>query len=419
MRQMLAVLGVGPNPSPNPSRKRIVLSLVLLNLTLFSGRLPTPPDRTGYAQNGPAQIGRGVDQTKLLSGVVKVKNGILIFTTIETYEENFPFIANMSAEQSESWEKSLGLVSQRNIFNQIVKAEYEYLAGPYEDKSPDELKRIAAPKGHTVIYNKYLQQGLIRIQRDASGEETYVPAVLIASYLPIINEQGYFIVGDTIYQIKNNLIKEMRGVDFSKLSLLDKATSDDSVSKIKVQPAIDDSAASTRSPAPPGVAPSSGCSYPRSSGWVTIGGRRAMTTVTFSKSYWNPFPYAKVTITYNVSVQSQKKNFWGSWVYPSCPNECWIGFTWTTVFDYISKISLGYAGTSTYTRSYSYPHPNCLNYFSVSLNPTTGTTAPYPSSFIFTAPGGLAFLDARFQNADWHVSCPGGSSGINCSVSCP
>jgi hypothetical protein len=346
-----------------------------------------------------------------LTGVT-AKNGILAFDSLETYEKSYPIIFSMSAEQSQSWEKSLGFVSQRNIFNQIVEAEYEYLLAPYENKSNEELKRMAPPAGHTDIYYKYLQSGLIRIQRDASGEETYTSAIPIGGYLPIVNEQGYFIVGDTIYQVKKDLIKEMTGFEFSKISTLDKASSESAAGKIKVLRVVENSPAESSKAA-------ASCSYPLDSGWQTIGKRRGKIYVNFTKSYWNPYPHTRVTISYEVNVKSQKKNFWGNWVYASCPNECWIDLTWTGVFEYISKVTLGYAGSTISPRSYSYPHPNCINDFKTSLSPITGSIAPYPSSFIFTAPSGRAFLDVRLSNALWHASVPGGSSGITCNVSCP
>lgn len=403
-------------------KRRVGPSLFVMIFTLFSSAWLVLPGGTGYAQSSSVQSGTvepevnvtswgAAGQATRLAGVT-AQNGILAFSTLETYEKSYPVIFNMSAEQSETWEQSLGFVSQRNIFNQIVKAEYAYLAAPYEGKSAAELKRMTKPRGHTDIYDKYLRLGVIRIQRDPSGDETYTSALPIGGYLPIINEQGYFIVGNTIYQIKENRIAEMEGFELSKLSALNKAASDDPGSKIKVHPVVENS------PAPASKA-ASNCNYPLSSGWITSGNRRGSITVNFSKTYWNPYPYLKVTTSYSVNVKSQKKNFWGTWVYPSCPNEVWLSFTWTGVFDYISKISLAYAGSSISPRSYSYPHPNCINDFNASLNMIGSSTAPYPSNFIYTAPSGLAFQDVSLKNALWHAAVPGGSSGLNCDVGCP
>jgi hypothetical protein len=406
-----------------PAGRRFGRSLFALLAALLASAGLVLPGFTGRAQNQTAQGGAtqtevnvtswdAAGQTTRLQGVT-AKNGILAFDTLETYERNYPVIFNMSAEQSEAWEKSLGFVSQRNIFNRIVKAEYEYLVAPYEDKSVEELKKMAPPRGHTRVYEKYLRSGLIKIQSYGRGDETYTAAIPIGAYLPVINEQGYFIVGNTVYQIKNNFIKEMDGVEVSKLRALDQAAADDAANKIKIHRVVE------KSPAKAAGAASS-CNYPLSSGWITGGtNRRGSITVNLTQTYFNPYPYTKVTVNYNVNVKSQKKNFWGNWVYPSCPNECWLSFSWTAVFQYISKVTLGYAGATVSPRSFSYPHPNCINDFNGSFNPITGANAPYPSSFTFTAPSGLAFLDVGFQNALWQASVPGGSSGINCSVGCP
>lgn len=411
-----------------PVRRPGGLSLFMLACVLVSGAGLALPGRTGHSQNLPVQKGavtpkvnvespEAADQTKRLTGVT-VKNGILAFSTLDAYDKNYPIIFNMSNAQWRSWEKSLGFVSQRNIFNQIVDAEYAYLVAPYERMSDAQLERMAPPRGHTAIYNKYLRSGLITVERDGQGGESYTAALPIRSYLPIINEQGYFMVGSTVYQIKGKLIKEMPSAKLSGLSVLDRASSDDLVNAIKVQTVVENPPASSSKGAANFTAAAS-CNYPLSSGWVTSGKRRGMITVTFAKTYWNPYPYSKVTIGYHVNVKSQKKNFWGTWVYPSCPNECWIDLKWTTVFDYMDKFSLGYAGSTVSPRWYSYPHPNCINDFNTSQSPITNNIAPYPSTFTFTAPSGLAFLDVSFKNALWHASVPGGSSGINCNVSCP
>lgn len=358
-----------------------------------------------------------VDRKKSVSAPVpfkgvRAKDGILLFDSLETFEQTYPTILNMDAEQSALWERSVGFVSQRNIFNQIVEAEYGYLVKPYENKSDEALKRMKAPQGHTNVYRKYLRAGVIKIER-VEGEDTYDYALTDRSYAPIANTGGFYIVGDTVHQVKGDLAKEMRGGDLSKLSLLAKAKSSDPANKIVVRPVIDVSAASA---AQSGL---SGCSFPLSSNWVTSGSRRGLTTVNFYVSYLNPFPYTKVIINYTVEVRSQKKNFWGTWVYPSCPNECWIGGAWTLNFDYMNGATLGHAFTNYFARSYSYQHPNCINLFQASINPVaSGVSAPFSSSFIFTAPKGLAFLGVRLTPVQWSVSVPGGASGISCGVSC-
>ena len=428
MKNILNLHRTLPNSTAAPARLQPILSMFMLTCTMLIGAVMALPGRVVQSQDSPLQKGAvtaemnpqsrvRADEIPRLAGVT-VKNGILVFSTLDAYDKNYPIIFNMSNAQSRSWEKSLGFVSQRNIFNQIVDAEYAYLVAPYENLTDAQLGKMRPPKGHTSIYNKYLRSGLIIAEPDGQGGESYTSPLPIRGYLPIINEQGYFIVGNTVYQIKDKLIKEMPAAKLSKLSALNKASADNLANEIKVNTVVENSPASSAKGASSSTA-ASACNYPLSSGWVTSGKRRGMITVTFAKSYWNPYPHKKVTISYNVNVKSQKKNFWGTWVYPSCPNECWIDFKWTSVFDFMSTISLGYAGSSVSPRTYSYPHPNCLNDFNTSLNPASSATAPYPSSFIFTAPSGLAFLDVSLKNALWHASVPGGSSGINCNVGCP
>jgi hypothetical protein len=342
---------------------------------------------------------------------VSAKKGILHFDSLEDLENAYPTIANMDSARSALWEKGIGFTSQRNIFNQIVEAEYDFLAKPYEDKSDKELKRTKAPTGHTDLYRKHLRAGVIKIQ-PIEGEDSYDYALSDASYAPIVNAEGFYIVGNTVYQVKNDLTKEMDGADLSKLSLLAKAALSDSANKITVRPTVEvpDAAA-----AQVGVL---GCSFPLTSGWVTSGNRRGSTTIKFTVSYLNPFPYKKAVVAYNVSVISQKRNAFGTWLYPPCPNECWIAGTWTLSLDYMNAATLNHAFTIPYPRSFAYPHPNCINNFQASINPFTGLERPNNTTYVVTAPPGLAFQGISMQPVHWNVSVPGGSSGINCGVAC-
>jgi hypothetical protein len=155
-----------------------------------------------------------------------------------------------------------------------------------------------------------------------------------------------------------------------------------------------------------------------SSGWVTAGNRRGMTTLIFSKIYVNPYPYKKVIVTNNINVQSQKKVFPNKWVYP-CPNQCSINGTWTFKLRIINNINLNFLYDDSSTPSYAYPSVNCTNNFWASINPKTGISSPYPSTFLFARSLAYeAINDAYMTNLNWTISVPGGFSGISCGVSC-
>src|ERR1044072_6707048 len=115
-------------------RWKVRLLLAALSVALLSGIWFPPLGGTAHSQNAPVQRGttspeiniasRGTaGQAMRLNGVT-AKNGILAFDSLETYDKSYPIIFSTNVEQSEAWEQSLGFVSQRNIFNQIVKAEY-------------------------------------------------------------------------------------------------------------------------------------------------------------------------------------------------------------------------------------------------------------------------------------------------------
>ncbi|MFM9944274.1 MAG: hypothetical protein ACKVQB_03495, partial [Bacteroidia bacterium] len=307
------------------------------------------------------------------------------------------------------WEAKIGFKSQRRIFNEIVEAEYEYLLKPYENLSEAELLNVTEPKGHSDLYNLYLNK-LIKVETgDATNPGTYNYIVDAPYYSSVINENGFLAIGNSIFQIKANLIKEISGKQYDKLKILDTTTKDDTYNKIKVSDITTMAPRSTMST----------CNFPLTSQWQQNGNRRGMTTVYFTRSFINPYPYSRVQVQYSVNVRAQKRNNWGNWLYVS--GDCYISGTWTFNMRKIYKANLGYAGTDTYTKSYTYPyHPNSINNFTTFLSPYTGSSTGSPTSYIYSFPSSspYAFSDAYLSNVLWNVSVPGGSNGINCNVQC-
>jgi hypothetical protein len=323
----------------------------------------------------------------LEDGDVFVRDGMLVFASEDAFERVFGELQNQDRVLADEWERRLGFVSQRQLFDRLVDAEYAYLVAPYEKLSDEELAKMEPPVGHTDMYAELLERGLIR-ETVIEGEPTYDYNLPTPSMARVLNAEGFVAIGDRVYQVKGDGMREAKGVVSSPVA----AESQSLVKSFGVVNKVD--------------------------GWKTINNRRGYLQVQMVPTYYNPWPHKKVQIKYEVNVKSQRKNFWGNWVYASCPNEVWISGSWTLALDYMILPYLSYWYSDYYSRSYSYPyHPNCINNFYGSINPTSGTTIPYPGVTVITIySSNRAFSDVRVTPMNWQASVPGGSNGIHLQV---
>jgi hypothetical protein len=330
---------------------------------------------------------------------ISVQHGMLVFSSAEAFEASTRYLQSLSGAEADAWERRLGFVSQRNIFDRIVQAEYAHFVAPYEKLSREALSRTSPPVGHSATYAQYLERGVIREIPDPSGD-TYdynLPSPALAC---VLNEEGFFAIGETVYQMKGAYVKEMQDGSFTRLKDLAAATKTDTDAAISVQAS------------PVAMAGGVG-SFDKSTGWVTAGKRRGSLRVIFNTSYLAP----SVTTQYDVNVQSQVKNFWGNWLYAPCPNEVWISGSWTANFDFVSLASQSFVGRDSYPRSFSYPQTDCINNFWASISPDTGDGIGYHMVTTYTpVQPDLGIQSVSLSPMAWSASVPGGSSGIALSV---
>ncbi len=338
------------------------------------------------------------------AALVKVEDGMLVFADQKAFEVVFDELQKYDRDQANAWERQLGFVSQRQIFDRIVDAEYQHLVAPYEDLSDDELRNLPPPVGHSEEYEHYLASGLIRTVQDREAGELYDYNLPNPALARVLNEQGFVAVGDVVYQTTPEHDKTMPRGGGASLAELARATKSDAKRGIEVRSNLPDF--------------STAGAMNKNTGWPTAGSRRGFMQVWMSFTYWNPFPHKQATVGYHVNVKSQKKNFWGNWVYASCPNEVWIWGNWTLRLDYRWATSLGYAYADNFSRSYSYPyHPNCINNFYGSMKAYSGGTMPYPASTILTITNpALAFWDISLTPMQWNAAVPGGCCGIGLQI---
>lgn len=143
-------------------------------------------DRAFEDANGNTPIG---ELTKKAD--VEVVNDMLVFSTQEAMynyiNSNVQPILNNA------------FISQKDLFNNIVDAEWEVYKS-----NEDSLTN----RSHSSCYYQGLTDGLIREVFYSDGTQSYAPNLAEPFYNKIVNKEGFFAVGDTIYQITPTLIKK-------------------------------------------------------------------------------------------------------------------------------------------------------------------------------------------------------------------
>jgi hypothetical protein len=301
---------------------------------------------------------------------VSCKNGILCFSSNAEFKDFYDKNLNMSDSELDNWEKNTGFISMRNIFNQIVDAE-NALELPYENMTPEQLKNATPPPSHSELYFKYLKSGFLKLRTYEDGTESYDYNVINPSSVGFYNENGLLKIGDTIYQVTDKALKIITDGDFGKIDLLQKTDKSDRQNHIDVISFGGND---------------KGLICSRTSGWVSSGNayhsKRIKTDITY---YTNVDPGCQhAFITYNIGVECQRKNVWGNWKYYS--TDTYISGNWTSSITLFKIIGFGKISIS-YPCSYTYAsHPNQINNFHASINPFNGTTAPFPSSWVYHNP---------------------------------
>ena len=155
------------------------------------------------------------------SDEIQLVNGMLVFPSYDAINEvidgkEFPYFGTFK--------------SQKQMFEEVVAAEskqMDYLDG----LNGEELEK--APK-HTSLYEAALKEGLIKEVIYTDGSSSYDYNLVVPYYAALINENGFFAVKDTLYQITNEYVKYWVGADLNKISVLAKSVTSDEEKNIFV-----------------------------------------------------------------------------------------------------------------------------------------------------------------------------------------
>lgn len=155
---------------------------------------------------------------------IQITNGMLVFPSHKVLEsvingEGNSYTAFVSVFKS-----------QEQMFEEVVAAESKQM--DYLDSLSGEVLENA-PK-HTSLYEAALKEGLIKEVFYTDGTSTYDYNLAVPYYASVLNKDGFFAVGDTLYQVTKDCIKVWAGANLYETSVLAKSINSDEGKNITV-----------------------------------------------------------------------------------------------------------------------------------------------------------------------------------------
>lgn len=135
---------------------------------------------------------------------LEVKNGILVFSSPKDLQD---FL-----NKKKTATVPITFLSQQNILDRIVEAE-----------NVSNATATTTPI-HSELYKKYIKEGFIRLVKYSDGTESYNLNSSVPHYAPVANKDGFFAIGDTIYQVTPTLFKTWEKGDVDNYQKLDQYT---------------------------------------------------------------------------------------------------------------------------------------------------------------------------------------------------
>lgn len=223
---------------------------------------------------------------------------------------------------------------------------------------------------HSEEYWTALNDGVIRVFDEGTEDEYWDYSVFDRSFIDFINKDGLFAIGDTLYHVTDKALKAMKPADINKPELLISATSADEKNNIYIL-----HQESNLKYTSPGLIESS---------WVNSGGgkkgeKRIKIGIYLAVRYYITGAYPQqgsYEFYHDCYVQCQERNWLRKWKYESANinvNGSWV-------------VSVYYF-TQSYINSWSW-NGGASSYLKASINPATGSSAPYQSYF-YVAPSDI------------------------------
>lgn len=153
------------------------------------------------------------------NNIVSVRDGFLEFRDNAAYDQVMQELNGKSTEELDAWEKSLkGFVSMRSIYNRALQEELTFIesGGKPDTHSAFVLQNM---RSLSFITDDDLQPNLPQFEKISPS---------------LVNQFGIVKVGTSIFEYRNESIKEIRDADISKIGILKDITESDNERSISV-----------------------------------------------------------------------------------------------------------------------------------------------------------------------------------------
>lgn len=156
----------------------------------------------------------------LASNEVQVVNGLLVFPDQMSLQQV------LSGKEDSPLKKCASpFVSQQDVLEELAETEL---------KCAELCNKAGKPYEHSGLYNDLLKEGLIREIFYSDGTQSYDLNLATPYYSEVLSKDGYFAVGDTIYQVTPTKLKIWEGGDINNYRLLAQYENTDEAKNIVV-----------------------------------------------------------------------------------------------------------------------------------------------------------------------------------------
>ena len=152
---------------------------------------------------------------------ISSQDGILQFKSMNDFKIVVKDLNGKGLDYIKNCNQKWGIRSQEIIYHEIHEAENVCRENQASQLDPDitfeQFKEAGLTWDHSDIYNEYIRKGLIIEMTDPDGSKWYKHKTLNPTFMPLIDEQGFVMINDTLYQFASNQVKFSPQGSFSKV----------------------------------------------------------------------------------------------------------------------------------------------------------------------------------------------------------
>lgn len=125
---------------------------------------------------------------------------------------------------------NVSFISKQNVIDQVIKEEQLH-AMSLRNLSDEEYEKA---EKHSALYKELLEKKVIKVEKFSDGTELYSLNLAVPNYAKLLNEEGFFAIQDTIFQITSDKMKLWINGDKNNYSYLSTKENTDLSKKIYV-----------------------------------------------------------------------------------------------------------------------------------------------------------------------------------------